>query len=175
MPNQPPQYDFPLPQERTLKIGEKHERVVDVDSLRRVVMSLHSRINVLTGAAPNGVTFKGSAHMGGNVIDGGSNSAKPPSHEFATVGHLQNNYRAKGVTTGTIAASSSATVTLQWDTPFADGNYIPQAQVLEAGGTTASLRVHHVQSVAPGKVVVVVENTDSVPHSGTLFVTAQAT
>ena len=173
MANQPT-YDFPLPHKFTAEINGQKLSLIDAESLDRVLMSIYARVNVLTGAAPNGVTFKGPLNTGGHIINGGVNSASPTPDEFVTFGHIQSNYKAQSVVTPNVPASGTATVVLTWDTPFADANYIPQVSVLAQGNGTASLTVHHIQVVSRTQVIVVVQNGDSsAPHSGTLYVTAQ--
>lgn len=74
------------------------------------------------------------------------------------------------VTTGAIAASTSADVTLTWTAAFADANYTPSASVIEA---SASLRVIAIKSISATQVVVTVHNDDAgAPHTGTLAVIA---
>ncbi len=73
------------------------------------------------------------------------------------------------VSTGSIAASSSAAVTVTWTSAFADANYTPICSVQEATAGTASLRVHHIQSIAAGSIVVrVVNDNTSSALTGTL-------
>lgn len=73
------------------------------------------------------------------------------------------------VTTGSIGASASAAVTLSWTTAFADANYTATCSVVEATAGTATLRLHHIESVAATGVTVRVVNDDTgVAHTGTL-------
>jgi len=65
------------------------------------------------------------------------------------------------VSTGSIAASGSAAVTVTWTSAFADANYTPVCSVQEATAGTNSLRVHHIQSIAAGSIVVRIANDNS--------------
>ncbi|MFQ5778411.1 MAG: hypothetical protein ACE5IP_10435 [Terriglobia bacterium] len=73
------------------------------------------------------------------------------------------------VTTGAIAAGSSAAVTATWTTAFADANYTVNCTVVEATAGAGSLRLHHLESVTAAAVVARVVNDDTVnPLTGTL-------
>jgi hypothetical protein len=77
------------------------------------------------------------------------------------------------VSTGAIAASTSAAVTLTWPTAFGDALYTPQCSVVEATASTVTLRLHHIESFAAATVVARVVNDDAGnPHTGTLYCTA---
>lgn len=81
--------------------------------------------------------------------------------------------QTKRVTTGSIAGASSASVTITWDTAFADANYTVTVGVLEADATTTTLRVHHIVSQSPTAVVVLVANDNAVTaKTGTLHAIA---
>lgn len=72
------------------------------------------------------------------------------------------------VTTGTIAANSSADVTVTWPTPFADTNYTMQAQ-LQEDTTTMGLIFLRIESRTATQAVLRVQNNDITnPHTGTL-------
>jgi hypothetical protein len=74
------------------------------------------------------------------------------------------------VTTGSIALSSSAAVTLTWGgSAFADTSYTVTCSVVEATASASTLRVHHVESITTTTAVVRVVNDDSGgAHTGTL-------
>ena len=79
--------------------------------------------------------------------------------------------KSQSVTTGSVAASTYASVTLTWTTPFWDANYLVYAAVLEATGSLNTLRIHHVESVSATQVVVGVYNDDAGgAHTGILHV-----
>lgn len=81
--------------------------------------------------------------------------------------------KSQSVTTGSVAASTYASVTLTWTTPFWDGNYLAYASVVEATASINTLRVHHIESVTATQVVVGVYNDDAGgAHTGTLEVFA---
>lgn len=77
--------------------------------------------------------------------------------------------KAQRVSTGSIAASSTADVTLTWAAAFADANYTPIASVLEAG---ANLEIVGIKSYSASAVVVTIRNTDASDHTGTLLLQA---
>lgn len=78
----------------------------------------------------------------------------------------------QSVTTGSINASSSAAVTLTWGTAFADANYTPVCNVLEATASTSTLRLHHIESFLAASVTVRIVNDDGGgAHTGTLYCT----
>ncbi|HXE75310.1 MAG TPA: right-handed parallel beta-helix repeat-containing protein [Candidatus Xenobia bacterium] len=77
------------------------------------------------------------------------------------------------VSTGSIAASSSAAVTVSWTTAFADANYTANCSVVEATAGANSLRMHHLESVSASSVVVRVVNDDgATAKTGTVHCTA---
>lgn len=78
----------------------------------------------------------------------------------------------KRVTTGSIGAGASATVTVTWGTAFADANYTCSASVLDSTAASASLRIVHLESISASQVVYRVENTSAGSLTGTLHVIA---
>jgi hypothetical protein len=73
------------------------------------------------------------------------------------------------VTTGSVALSSSAAVTLTWGINFGDANYTTVCNVLEATTSVNTLHVHHIESQTSTTVVVRVKNDDTgAAHTGTL-------
>lgn len=76
------------------------------------------------------------------------------------------------VTTGSIAAGSTALVTLTWSSAFADANYTVSAQVQDSTSTSLSLSVVHIESVSASAVAVRVLNNALGSLTGTLHVTA---
>lgn len=81
--------------------------------------------------------------------------------------------KAQRVTTGSIAGAATAAITITWASPFADANYSVSAALVEATATTATIRIHHVESISAANVVVRVVNDDAVvAKTGTLHVVA---
>jgi hypothetical protein len=75
----------------------------------------------------------------------------------------------KRVSTGSIAASSSAAVTVTWGAAFANTNYTVNCSVQEATASASTLRVHHIESLTTTTAVVRVVNDDTgAAHTGTL-------
>ncbi|MCI0402194.1 MAG: hypothetical protein L0212_01560 [Acidobacteria bacterium] len=82
-------------------------------------------------------------------------------------------FKHRRVTTGSIAAGSHGSVTVNWTTAFVDANYTVNCSVVEATAGTNTLRIHHLESVAAGSVVVRVVNDDgTTAKTGTLHCTA---
>ncbi len=78
-------------------------------------------------------------------------------------------FQHKRVTSGSIAAGSSAAVTLSWTAPFADTNYTPVCQVQESTAGASTLRIHHIESIAASSVTVRIVNDDTTSaHTGQL-------
>ena len=77
-------------------------------------------------------------------------------------------------TTGSIALSSSAAVTVTWTTAFADANYtLCGVEVVEADTDVLTLHIDHVELVSASAVDVRVENRDAgAAKTGTLHVCA---
>jgi len=70
------------------------------------------------------------------------------------------------VTTGSIKASSTATVTLNWTTAFPDTNYTPDCSVIDRGG---NLTLVDINGWNAGSLTAAVKNNDSGNrHTGTL-------
>ena len=75
----------------------------------------------------------------------------------------------RSVGMGPIGPGSSAVVTLHWATAFADANYDPQCSVVDSTASTATVRIHHIQSFTADSVMVRIVNEDRIfPHNGTL-------
>jgi len=83
-------------------------------------------------------------------------------------------FKHSRTTTGSIALSSSAAVTVTWTTAFTDANYtLCGVEVVEADTDVLTLHVDHVESISASAVVVRVENRDAgAAKTGTLHVCA---
>lgn len=75
--------------------------------------------------------------------------------------------RRARVTTGSVAGLTLATVTVTWDTAFADANYTPVVSMLEDNATTG-LIVRRIRTVTASAITVLVENTSATAKTGTL-------
>jgi hypothetical protein len=76
----------------------------------------------------------------------------------------------QSVSTRAIGPGSSAVVTLTWATAFADTNYDPQCSVVDSTASTATVRIHHIQSFTANSVMVRIVNDDRIfAHNGTLY------
>lgn len=123
-------------------------------------------------------TFTASQPAASNLSNGTSGSgavvlASGPTITSPTVatGMAQDGSGLKHgtVTTGSIAASTYASVTLTWATAFADANYDVAVSVIQAVASQNTLRVHHIESIAAASIVVGVYNDDAGgAHTGTL-------
>ena len=120
------------------------------------------------------VNAQNSTGTGGfAVYDGAATSLKMFSVSATGVGPNDRGFKHGRVSTGSVGAGAAAAVTLTWTTAFADTNYTVNCSVQEAAASTSTLRVHHIESVAAGSVVVRVVNDDGAnPKTGTLHCTA---
>jgi hypothetical protein len=73
----------------------------------------------------------------------------------------------KRVTTGSIAAGSTTSVTVSWTTAFADANYTPQAILVSSSN---ALFVLNIVSYTASQVVIAVQNSSGGALTGTLQV-----
>jgi hypothetical protein len=82
-------------------------------------------------------------------------------------------WKHQNVSTGSIASSGAADVTLTWTTAFADASYDPICGVIGSQASNSDLRLHHIESISASALVARVINDDSTnPHTGTLVCTA---
>lgn len=82
-------------------------------------------------------------------------------------------WKHQNVSTGSIAASGAADVTLTWTAAFADSSYDPVCGIIGSQASNSDLRLHHLESISAGAVVARVINDDSSSaHTGTLVCTA---
>lgn len=80
--------------------------------------------------------------------------------------------KTRRITTGSVAASSQAEVTVAWETPFADTNYTVIATVEENTAATDTLKVLKVASKTAEGVIIRVQNVNATARTGTLHVLA---
>jgi len=120
------------------------------------------------------VNAQNSSGTGGfAVYDGAATPLKIFSVTSTGVGPNDRGFKHGRVTTGSIGAGLSAAVTLTWTTAFADANYTATCSLVEATASTSTLRLHHIESVAAGSVILRVVNDDgAAAHTGTLHCTA---
>ena len=82
-------------------------------------------------------------------------------------------WKHQNVSTGSIASSGAADITLTWTAAFADANYDPVCDLIGSQASNSDLRLHHIESVSASALVVRVINDDSsAAHTGTLVCTA---
>ena len=82
-------------------------------------------------------------------------------------------WKHQNVSTGSVASSGAADVTLTWTAAFADASYDPICTVIGSQASNSDLRLHHIESVSSSALVARVVNDDSAgAHSGTLVCTA---
>ncbi|MFQ5926718.1 MAG: hypothetical protein ACE5MH_04710 [Terriglobia bacterium] len=103
-------------------------------------------------------------------------SGTPAAGTFTTmtvntgVGNNGGGFKHARTSTGSVAAGSSAAVSVTWTTAFADASYTPVCSVQEATAGTASLRVHHIESILAANITVRVVNDDgAAAKTGTLL------
>ncbi len=70
-------------------------------------------------------------------------------------------WKHQNVSTGSIASSGAADVTLTWTAAFADANYDPICNVIGSQASNSDLRLHHIESISSTAVVARVINDDS--------------
>lgn len=78
--------------------------------------------------------------------------------------------KVRRATTGSVAGSGQAEITVAWETPFADTNYSVIATVEEGTAATDTLKVLKVASKTPEGVVIRVQNVNATARTGTLHV-----
>ena len=82
-------------------------------------------------------------------------------------------WKHQNVSTGSVASSGAADVTLTWTAAFADASYDPICTVIGSQASNSDLHLHHIESVSSTALVARVVNDDSSnAHSGTLVCTA---
>lgn len=91
---------------------------------------------------------------------------------FTGVNNNGSGFKHARVTTGSVAAGSTALVTVTWSTAFADANYTVQASVLDSTTTSLSLSVVHIESVVAGSITVRVLNNSVGSLTGTIHCVA---
>lgn len=91
---------------------------------------------------------------------------------FTGINNNGSGFKHARVTTGSIAAGSTALVTVTWSTAFADTSYTVQASVLDSTTTSLSLSVVHIESIAAGSITVRVINNSVGALTGTLHCVA---
>jgi Right handed beta helix region len=115
-------------------------------------------IQTSSGAEGASMTNSGLWNFPGGMTIGGGISTDGSGLKHQSVG------------TGWVYPSSSALVSLTWATPFADANYDAQCSVLASTPGTDSVRVHHIESITPNAVtVLIVNDAANGPRSGTLY------
>jgi hypothetical protein len=73
---------------------------------------------------------------------------------------------------GQILPSQALEVSINWDSPFVDSNYIPVGSILESSSVGAGLVFERFRSISASGVVGVVWNGGGIPLSGTLYAMA---
>jgi hypothetical protein len=121
----------------------------------------------------------GSQSVGGNVFCKGGltvGSFTPAGDNMLRVDKGVSNdgggLKHVRVTTGSVAASGTALVTVTWGTAFADSNYTVTASVLDSAGAGSGLSMVRLESVSAATCTVRVQNTSGTSRAGTLQVIA---
>jgi hypothetical protein len=118
-----------------------------------------------TGADPTFSAVSLSADVSGTLPTGNGGTGSTSLADGSNVKH-------KRVTTGSIAATTRADVTLTWTTAFADANYTATASVEDTSASGLGLIAERIRSKVAGSVVVQVFNQSAGPLTGTLDVVA---
>lgn len=94
------------------------------------------------------------------------------SASAAALTALAARFKTQRVTTGSIAGTSSAEVTVTWTQAFADTNYTVAVDVVEGTATTDTIRILKIVSFSASQVVIRVHNDNGTARTGTLHLTA---
>ena len=122
---------------------------------------------VLVGSTSGTVTMVSAATAGTQT------DVWPPLSGNVIIGTNQvGPIAAQRVTTGSLSGTTFTNVTLTWTTAFADTNYTATCSVLSSVSAAQGLEVDHIQSIAAGSIVVVVNNPTGGSLTGTLECTA---
>jgi len=118
--------------------------------------------------------FAGEVNVEGKCLGCASAAEVTATQLQAQTSVLQGGgWKHQNVSTGSVASSGAADVTLTWTQAFADAGYDPICEVIGSQTSNNDLRLHHIESVSSSAVVARVVNDDSSnPHTGTLVCTA---
>ena len=118
--------------------------------------------------------FAGEVNVEGQCL-GCAAPAKVSATQLQALTSVQQGggWKHQNVSTGSIASSGAADVTLTWTAAFADASYDPVCSVIGSQASNADLHLHHIESISATTLVARVINDDtSNAHSGTLVCTA---
>jgi hypothetical protein len=118
--------------------------------------------------------FAGEVNVEGKCLGCASAAAVTATTLQAQTSVLQGGgWKHQNVSTGSVASSGAADVTLTWTAAFADSNYDPVCGIIGSQASNSDLRLHHIESISASAVVARVINDDSAgAHTGTLVCTA---
>ena len=118
--------------------------------------------------------FAGEVNVEGQCLGCASPAAVTATGLQAITSVLQGGgWKHQNVSTGSVASSGAADVTLTWTQAFADANYDPMCTVIGSQASNSDLRLHHLESVSSTALVARIVNDDSASaHSGSLVCTA---
>ncbi len=118
--------------------------------------------------------FAGEVNVEGKCLGCASAAEVAATQLQAQTSVLQGGgWKHQNVSTGSIAASGAADVTLTWTSAFADASYDPVCSVIGSQASNSDVRLHHIESLSASALVVRIVNDDSAnAHTGTLVCTA---
>ncbi len=118
--------------------------------------------------------FAGEVNVEGQCLGCAAPAAVTATQLQAQASVLQGGgWKHQNVSTGSVASSSGADVTLTWTAAFADASYDPMCTVIGSQASNSDLHLHHIESISATALVARIVNDDaSNPHSGTLVCTA---
>ena len=118
--------------------------------------------------------FAGEVNVEGKCLGCASAAEVASTQLQAQTSVLQGGgWKHQNVSTGSIAASGAADVTLTWTSAFADANYDPVCSIIGSQASNSDLRLHHIESLSATALVARIINDDTTTaHTGTLVCTA---
>ena len=126
---------------------------------------------ILANFAP---AFAGEVNVEGQCLGCASAAEVTATQLQAQASVLQGGgWKHQNISTGSVASSGAADVTLTWTAAFADTSYDPICEVIGSQASNSDLRLHHIESISAASVVARVVNDDTAAaHTGTLVCTA---
>lgn len=137
--------------------------LMTLDNTNQTILRGSAGPNSVLIQTPSGAVGASMTDAGAWTFPGGVTVGTGISRDGGGIKH-------QSVQTGLILPASSALIKLTWSTSFADGNYDPQCNIVESTQTSATLRIHHIESFGAGSITALVVNDDDrSAHFGILY------